>query len=47
VRRDAIGGPGRAVGAVRFYAQWGDQVHQVRSLDDLEAVLVGGVAPHC
>jgi len=36
-----------ADGAVRFYAQRGDQVHQIRTLDDLEAVLVGGVAPHC
>jgi len=36
-----------ADGDVRFYAQRGDQVHEIRTLDDLEAVLVGGVAPHC
>ncbi len=36
-----------ADGDVRFYIQRGDQVHQIRTLDDLEAVLVGGVSPHC
>ena len=36
-----------ADGAVRYYVHRGDQVHQIRSLDDLEAALVGGVSPHC